>query len=505
MHRLVIALTTLITLTGAAYVAGHLFLFGGTASGVGELVPADTAVYISVSLQPSAAQDAALSELATKLPGFADASALDQKLDELAQNLASGAGLDYRRDVKPWLGDEVSMAVSAGDEATTTLLAAVADRAAADEAVARLEADSGEAFTSASHGGVDIRAGETMAYAFVGEILVVAADAAAVGRVVDVHGGAESLADREGLGDALATLPADRLAVVYVDLEATLGDASQHPFAVGAIVADPDGLIGSGRTGTLGADTAPSSDAAASQAAELPGWMPADTQLAVSAFDGAELLFTAESLLADLPAAEGITGTLDSVRALFAFGLGTDLDDLLRELLAGEGALALRGLDGAAPSGLLLLRPDDLEDATARLDELVGLLTGAGGTVERTEAGGQEIVTVGLAGIASLSYALADDVVLLGLEPAGIEAALAARAGGQTLADLDAYRGAFELAGERAGNEIFMDPAVLFQLLGLADGLPSDARDILAELGAFAVTIPDRGDHLEFHAVLTAE
>jgi hypothetical protein len=505
MHRLVIALTTLIGLTGAAYVAGHLFLFGGTATGFGELVPADTAVYLSVSLQPSSAQDAAISELVTKLPGFADAAALDQKLDELAQSLAAGVGLDYRRDVKPWLGDELSIAVSSGDDATSTVLAAVADRTAADEAVARLEADSGESFTTSTHAGVDIRAGETVAYAFVGETLVAGADAATVGRVIDVSVGAESLADREGVADALATLPADRLAVAYVDLEAVLADASEYPFAVGAIVADPGGLVASGRTGALDPDAAASASATAAEAAELPGWMPADTQLAFSAFDGAELLFTAESLLADVPAAEGITGTLDSVRALFAFGLGADLDDLLRELLAGEGALALRGLDTAAPSGLLLLRPDDLDRATARLDELVGLLTGAGGTVERTEAGGHDVVTVGLAGIASLSYAVADGVVLLGLDPDGIAAALAGREGGDTLADLDAYRGAFDLAGERTGNEIFMDPTVLLGLLGLGDGLPSDARDILAELGAFAVTIPDRGDHLEFHAVLTVE
>lgn len=505
MHRLVIALTTLITLTGAAYVAGHLFLFGGTSTGFGELVPADTAVYLSVSLQPSSAQDAAISELAARLPGFADASALDQKLDELAQSLVAEAGLDYRRDVKPWLGDEASVAVSSGDDGTATLLAAVADRAAADEAVSRLEAESGESFTTSTHGGAEIRVGETVAYAFVGETLVVAADAEAVGRVIDVQGGAESLADRAGLADALATLPADRLAVAYVDLEATLDEASRYPFAVGAIVADPDGLIARGRTATAEGDSGASAGPRASEAAELPSWMPADTQLAVSAFDAAELLFTAESLLADVPAAEGITSTLDSVRTLFAFGLGTDLDELLEELLAGEGGLALRGLDTAAPGGLLLLRPDDLDGATARLDELVGLLTGAGGTVDRTEAGGHEVVTVGLAGIASLSYAVADDVVLLGLDSAGIEAALAGRAGADTLADLDAYRAAFDLAGERTGNEVFMDPAVLLQLLGLGDGLPSDARDILAELGAFAVTIPDRGDHLEFHAVLTVE
>jgi len=233
--------------------------------------------------------------------------------------------------------------------------------------------------------------------------------------------------------------------------------------------------------------------------------MPADTQLAISAFDGAELLFSAESILADAPAAEGLTGTLQSVRGLLAFGLGIDLDDLLMELMRGEAGLALRGLDSDAPSGLLLLRPDDMDVATSRLEEITDLLAGSGASVDRTERGDAELVSVGLAGIASLAYAISGEVIVLGLETEAVEAVLDAAESGDTLASLDAYRAAFELAGERNGNEIYMDPAVLLELLGIADGLPADARDILAQLGAFAVTLPDGGDHLEIHAALTVD
>ncbi len=508
MHRLVIALTTLVGLTGAAYVAGYLFLGGGE-TGAGDLVPADAAVYVSVSLQPSSAQHDAIADLASRIPGFADVSAFDQKVDELAQSLAAQAGIDYRTDVRPWLGDELSVVALPGDEGSAdegsaVLLAAVADAGAAEQAAGRIEDDTGETFASETYGGTEIRASDSMAYAFVAETLVVG-DAAGVRAVIDVAGGAASLADREGLSEAMATLPADRVGTAYVDLEAAFEDGSRYPFAVAALMAESGGLVARGRTGTPAESAGASPGAANDEAAILPTWMPADTQLAVSAFDGGELLLSAESLLADLPAAEGITGTLDSVRLLFAFGLGVDLDDLLVELLRGEGALALRGLDTEAPTGVLLLRPDDLESATERLDELVGLLTDAGGSVERTERGGHELVTVGLAGIASLTYAVADDVIVLALQEDGVGAALDAHETGNAVADQAAYRAAFELAGERAGNEIYMEPEVLVALLGMGDGLPDDARDILAQLGAVAVTLPDRGDHLEFHAVLTVE
>src|SRR3990170_5742202 len=106
MHRLVTALTALLSLTAGAYLAGYLLLFSGSADTAAELAPADTLVFVSLSLQPSSGQDGSMRQLASRLPGFADTSAFDQKIDELAQNLLSQIGLDYRQHVKPWLGPQ---------------------------------------------------------------------------------------------------------------------------------------------------------------------------------------------------------------------------------------------------------------------------------------------------------------------------------------------------------------------------------------------------------------
>lgn len=502
MHRLVIALTTLLGLTAAAYLAGYLFLFSGSADTAADLAPADTAIYLSFTLQPSSGQGGNVRQLASRLPGFADTSAFDQKVDELAQNLVSQFGLDYRRHVKPWLGTQ--LAVVMPDLATTpTLLVAVRDQAAAVDALGAFEADRGTEFDAVSHGGVEVRSSDGIAYAFVAQTLVVGPDTAAVEAVIDVSTGADSLADRVDFGTAMERLTPDRLASLFIDLAAVIGEDSRYRTASGALVAEPEGLVLRGRADT--ADRGSASPALADEAATLPGWMPADTQVSVSAFDAGELLLSAESLLSEVPAAEGLAGTLESARLLFAFGLGLDLNELVLELMRGEGGLALQGLNTDAPTGQLLLRPADPEAAAAVLDDVVDRLEGTGASVEREQHDGVELVTVGLADLGALAYAVTDEVIIIGLGAEGVEAALSAHETGDTLASTDEYTAAYELAGTRSGNEVLVDPEVLLALLGFGGELPSDARDILAQLGAVAITLPARGDYLEFHAVLTVD
>lgn len=502
MHRLVIALTTLLSLAAAAYLAGYLFLFSGSADRAADLAPADTAIYLSLALQPSSAQDANIALLASRLPGFADTSAFDQKIDELAQNLLSQAGLDYRQQVKPWLGPQLAVAMREVG-ATPTLLVAVRDEAVAVDALRDVEAGRGGPFEASNHGGVEVRVSEGIAYAFVAGMLVVGPDAAAVEAVIDVSQGADSLADRADFGTAMERLPADRLAAIYIDLAAVLGEGSRYGSAAGALVAAPEGLVLRGRADAADGGVGASPATAADETATLAGWMPADTQVAVAAFDAAELLFSAEALLSDVPAAEGLTGTIASARLLFSFGLGLDLDELIGELMRGEGALALQGLDTDAPSGQLLLRPTDPAAAAALLDDMAERLAATGASVERERREGGELVTIGLADLGSLAYAVMDEVIIVGLGAEGVEAAISAHESGDSLLATDEYTAAYALAGTRSGNEVIVDPAVLLALFGIGGELPPDARDILEQLGVVAITLPDRGDHLEFHAVLT--
>jgi len=86
-----------------------------------------------------------------------------------------------------------------------------------------------------------------------------------------------------------------------------------------------------------------------------------------------------------------------------------------------------------------------------------------------------------------------------------VKAALDAHASGDTLAAADTYKSTFDLAGARGGTELFVDIAALAGLAKDQLGVSGDAGKLLGQLGALGVTAPARGDHLEFHAVLTVK
>jgi hypothetical protein len=107
--------------------------------------------------------------------------------------------------------------------------------------------------------------------------------------------------------------------------------------------------------------------------------------------------------------------------------------------------------------------------------------------------------------VGEIAYAASDGIIIVGLGVEDVSASLQAHADGQALAGNDRYVQTFEVAGERAGNEAFVDVGALVDLLGPSLDLPDDARDILAQIGSFGFTAPSRDDQLEFHAVLTVD
>jgi len=120
MHRLVIAVVTLIGLTGAAFLAAHFLFLAAATDRAAALAPANSALYVNVYLQPSTGQQMNLGGLIGRLPGFEDDASLDEKVDQVVQNLLSGTGIDYREQVKPWLGNQVALAAWPTDGDATT-------------------------------------------------------------------------------------------------------------------------------------------------------------------------------------------------------------------------------------------------------------------------------------------------------------------------------------------------------------------------------------------------
>lgn len=518
MHRLVIALVTLLGLTAGAFVAGYLFLFSASTDRAAALAPANSALYLNVYLQPSTGQQMNLSGLIGRLPGFADDASLDEKVDQVVQNLLAGSGIDYREQVKPWLGTQVAIAGWPGGEGLAepvmVLIAEVKDPEAARASVADLVTDDGGSVTARAYRGIDLQVSDEATYAFVGDMLVVGPVPDAVEAVVDVSEGGDSLADRDGFESTMEALEADHLAAVFLDL-AALGEAtgieeqlSSVTTAGAALVAEADGLRLSGGA-PFDTESAGPSDRAGfalgGEPSSLVDWMPESTIAEVVVFGLRAALEDAEAAVGEVPEGEEIASTIDTLRALAAFGLGINLDTDVLPLLDREVAVALGGFSGDLPTGQLLMRPADPDAAADALDRLADSLSGIGATVESDTSGEAEITVVTIPETGEVAYTLIDGIVILGFSAADVDAAISAHASGETLGSSDRYTRTFDVAGTRAGNEGFVDVGALLDLLGEPVELPDDARDILLEVGSIGVTAPSRDDEIEFHAVLTVD
>src|SRR3954462_1515556 len=108
-------------LVTAAVIAGMLAVLPACgnrtdeASRAAGMVPADTIAFVSASLDPSIAQKKNMLDIARKFPKARDkvrANFQDTR-DAFLSDAVKDACLDYAKDVKPWLGSELAVAVLA--------------------------------------------------------------------------------------------------------------------------------------------------------------------------------------------------------------------------------------------------------------------------------------------------------------------------------------------------------------------------------------------------------
>lgn len=518
MHRLVIALTSLIALVGVAVVGIYLLLGGAAVDRAAALAPASSAFYVNVYLQPSAGQQQQLASVLARLPGFEDTAAIDTKVDELAQNLFSQAGVDYRASVKPWLGNQIAVAGSgtldeAGNPSEMVVIAAVKDEALAGQAIASIVPDAG-APTEETYQGLTVRTAGDTTYAIVDGMLVAAETTDVVHAAIDVaQGRGEALADLPAFTAAMSQLPQDHLASAWFDLQAVSATAvgTEEPTDMAGLSTLSMALLaeeaGFRLVGQLPVDPETMGDAvrealtAGAQAARLPDNMPRDTEISLVLFNLRAALERTEAELDDQ--SPDAAATIDQLRALAAFGLGIDVDSDLLPLLDGEVGVALRGVASGTPAGAVLLRPTDPAAAAEALDRVVGALESRGSAADRAQVAGVEVVTVEVPQVGSVSWAVADELVVLGLTADDVGAVLEAQ-GGDTLGTGELYRSTFGGA-ERRGTELFVDlnPFIPLAIEQAGEGMPAEMAGILEHLESFGLTTPTRPDRFEFHATLT--
>lgn len=517
MRRLVIGLTSLLVLVGAGVVVAYLFVFGPSLDRAASVAPADTAVYASVSLAPSAEQQRHIGELLALLPGFADQAALPMKIDDLSQRFLGSAGLDYGRDVAPWLGDEVAVALPSPASTTPLLIVAVRDEQAARDAIGRIAGSPAVPLSTESYQGITITrlsssAGAGGSVAIVDQMLVASADQSAVIAAIDAAAGRrQSLADQSTFRSSMSSLPAERIGSVYVALAASAASVGPASLATGlsslglALVVEPDGLkiIGKMPVDASAAASARSALALVGEPASLTDWMPEGTQAELVYFGARQTFDAIVAQLGSVQGGEQISSTLAQLRAVATLGLGIDVDRDLLPLFDDEAAIAISSFDASMPQGQLLLRPSDPSAASGTLQRVTDSLKVHGAVISQATGAGTTITSIAVAQLGNLSYAVADGVIVAGLTANDVRAALEAHASGKTLGASSAYQAAFGRAGGRGGDELYVDGSRLTALIGTFVDLSGDARDMLTHLGALALAVPSHDNQIEIHAAVT--
>lgn len=139
----VVALVLVVVLGGGAFAVYKVFFSGGPQPA--EALPADTLGFVSIDLNPSAGQKVAAIRTIRKFPALKKELGLKTDDDlrrwvfDKATEDGSCKGLDYNRDVEPWLGKRAAFAaVELDGDAAPAVALQVTDAAKAKKGVAKV-------------------------------------------------------------------------------------------------------------------------------------------------------------------------------------------------------------------------------------------------------------------------------------------------------------------------------------------------------------------------------
>jgi hypothetical protein len=182
---------------------------GGSAPG---LVPEDSAVYGTTTLDPTGDQESAVRDIAERFPGGDE---LDEQIEKGLTETFREDGLDYLQDVKPWVGDEAAFFISRvrEDDADGAVILEATDEDAAQEAFEK--SGDGKA-KERSYEGTDYLLEDETAYGVVDGHAVIGTEAG-LKAALDTAESGDSIEGVERVEEALDRLPDDTLASVYFD------------------------------------------------------------------------------------------------------------------------------------------------------------------------------------------------------------------------------------------------------------------------------------------------
>ena len=554
--RWVVALVVVALVAGASFAGVALIAAGGSSSSLAGYAPASTTVYAELRTDLPGDQQAAVGELLANFPGFTDQSSLDYKIDQALGGLftqVAGSGLDYVRDLKPWLGGEIAAAAGsldtvkpvAGGGMTGGWALVMATTKEPDLARAFLAARLGQPTATQTYAGATLSTvsiagleGREIAWTVTGTTALVG-DLSAVESALDARA-TGGLAATQSFAQAVGQVPAAHIALAWADAPslataavaargAFMPDASPLPshsadevpaWIVGAVRAEPAGM-------TLDI-VAPRSDGAAAagspHVSQLASRLPGTTVAMVEVHDAGALIERAITAAAKDPQARAALG---AAAPLLDGSLGSFVD------WAGDGSVAVTRADGTTAGGIVVLAADQAI-ATQRLAAIRAFLNFANlpngnpvvteepygdGTIVTLDFGDlRPALTDALKGMGAPAGSAGSGGTPAGLDPAAIAALVPASARisytvqrgiavlgtdaafvkavvdttpATSLAALPTYQAAIDLAGASNDGQAFVDAATAVDMAKQADS--SVASALGGDAGAFIARIRSLG------------
>ncbi len=452
------------------------------AQGAAKFVPARVLAWVHVSTDRDRDGVRRALALAKRFPSYG------RLQDALLTRLASGsAPVRYDRDLAPWLGKEIGLALldTTGQTAGTLIVAAVADRGKADAYVRR----AGQSSTT-TYRRVKIRRFGAVASTITGGYLLIGQESVLRGVIDSTHGRGRTLAADPTYRRAMHGLPTGRVADAFLTPGGVrrLLEPQGGPLGVAGVLLDQPALAGAGV-----ALTAQDGDArltvrsirdprlARNRPATFGAFAPSLTSAVpknAMAYVGISGLDKAARRILSISAATGAAGAriqrLLRTRARdFSRRTGVNVERDVLPLFRGEVALWLAS-SLPSPYLTLIARTTDEARTRAALGKLQAPLVqlflpqtaqpGQAPTfAERDIGGGVQAFSLDLAPGVQINYAVFDGKLVISTNLAGVRAVK--RADG-SLTDNGAYQATLGHRPKRVTSLVFLD---FSQLLGLGE------------------------------------
>ena len=198
------------------------------------VAPPGSPLFVEATVQPQGTLKSNIESLAKNVAGIDDLGGLIvSKLESSAS--ASGEGLDFGKEVKPWLGEKAGLFFERYDGSNFSrygVAVQTTDAGATQGFIDKQVKSSHEPVKGASYEGVNfkVQGSDGTSIGVVGSFLVIAEDEQVFKDAVSASKG-ESLADVSSYKSAAAAKPAESLAAAYVDIGSLI---HQSGSAVGA-------------------------------------------------------------------------------------------------------------------------------------------------------------------------------------------------------------------------------------------------------------------------------